>query len=178
MKTGFEKRLADCVTQLTGSVVKGVTVDGGLVAVELVPERGTGSIPLAELPEVLKVGEVDVVKGTVSLIGQLDAVKDYVQSWNMDTDDPRIRRFVAQLRRDTRCEVTHPEFRNGEFLYELTVPTLDFTAPDYVYIEGVDFRSRILYCYTFMEDMNRVLETAAPDPVPFTFQPSAGKLKN
>ena len=59
--------------------------------------------------------------------------------------------------------------------YELTVKTLDFTAPEYVYIEGVDFRNRVLYCYTFVEDMNDILET---DSFSILGYPFTGSIKS
>ena len=92
-----------------------------------------------------------------------------MESWNLEPDDPRIGRFVDILRRETRGEVANVEFRSGELLYELTVKTLDFTAPEYVYIEGVDFRNRILYCYTFVEDMNDIVETDSFSILGFPF---------
>ena len=98
-----------------------------------------------------------------------------VESWNLEADDPRIGRFIEILRRETRGEVTNVEFHSGELLYELTVRTLDFTAPEYVYIEGVDFRSRVLYCYTFVEDMNDILET---DSFSILGYPFTGSIKS
>ena len=161
MKKDFKDRLCACIKDLTGAEVKAVTVDeeGGQVAVVLVPGRGHGRVSLSQLPDVLKVADVDIVGGDITILGAYASVRDFVESWNLDPDDPRIGRFLAILRRDTRGEVSNIEFRSGELLYELTVKTLDFTAPEYVYIEGVDFRNRILFCYTFVEDMNDILET-------------------
>ena len=161
MKKDFKDRLGSCVKDLTGAEIKGITIDeeGGQVAVVLVPGRGHGRVSLSQLPDVLKVADVDIVGGDITLLGPYAGVRDFVESWNLEADDPRIGRFIEILRRETRGEVTNVEFRSGELLYELTVRTLDFTAPEYVYIEGVDFRSRVLYCYTFVEDMNDILET-------------------
>ena len=161
MKKDFKDRLCACIKDLTGAEVTAVTVDeeGGQVAVVLVPGRGHGRVSLSQLPDVLKVADVDIVGGDITILGAYASVRDFVESWNLDPDDPRIGRFLAILRRDTRGEVSNIEFRSGELLYELTVKTLDFTAPEYVYIEGVDFRNRILFCYTFVEDMNDILET-------------------
>ena len=171
MKKDFKDRLGSCVKDLTGAEIKGITIDeeGGQVAVVLVPGRGHGRVSLSQLPDVLKVADVDIVGGDITLLGAYAGVRDivggditllgayagvrdFVESWNLEADDPRIGRFIEILRRETRGEVTNVEFRSGELLYELTVRTLDFTAPEYVYIEGVDFRSRVLYCYTFVED--------------------------
>ena len=159
MKKDFKDRLGSCVKDLTGAEIKGITIDeeGGQVAVVLVPGRGHGRVSLSQLPDVLKVADVDIVGGDITLLGAYAGVRDFVESWNLEADDPRIGRFIEILRRETRGEVTNVEFRSGELLYELTVRTLDFTAPEYVYIEGVDFRSRVLYCYTFVEDMNDIL---------------------
>ena len=163
MKKDFKDRLSACVKDLTGAEVKAVTVDeeGGQVSVVLVPGRGHGRVSLSQLPDVLKVADVDIVGGDITLLGAYAGVRDFVESWNLDDNDPRIGRFIDILRRETRGEVANVEFRSGELLYELTVKTLDFTAPEYVYIEGVDFRNRVLYCYTFVEDMNDILETDA-----------------
>ena len=177
MKKDFKDRLVSCIKDLTGAEVKGVEVDeeGGKVSVVLVPGRGHGRVSLSQLPDVLKVADVDIVDGYVTLLGAYAAVRDYVESWNLDANDPRIGRFIEILRRETRAEVANVEFRSGELLYELTVRTLDFTAPEYVYIEGVDFRSRILYCYTFVEDMNDILET---DSFSILGYPFSGSLKS
>lgn len=177
MKKDFKDRLSACVKDLTGAEIKGVTVDeeGGLVRVLLVPGRGHGRVSLSGLPDVLKVADVDVVAGDITLLGAYAGVRDFVESWNLEADDPRIGRFLDILRRETRGEVGNVEFRSGELLYELTVKTLDFTAPEYVYIEGVDFRSRILYCYTFVEDMNDILET---DSFSILGYPFAGAIKS
>lgn len=177
MKKDFKDRLVSCIKDLTGAEVKGVEVDeeGGKVSVVLVPGRGHGRVSLSQLPDVLKVADVDIVDGYVTLLGTYAAVRDYVESWNLDANDPRIGRFIEILRRETRAEVANVEFRSGELLYELTVRTLDFTAPEYVYIEGVDFRSRILYCYTFVEDMNDILET---DSFSILGYPFSGSLKS
>lgn len=177
MKKDFKDRLSACVKDLTGAEVKAVTVDedGGQVAVVLVPGRGHGRVSLSGLPDVLKVADVDIVGGDITLLGTYAGVRDFVESWNLSPDDPRIARFVAILRRETRGEVSNIEFRSGELLYELTVKTLDFTAPEYVYIEGVDFRNRILYCYTFVEDMNDILET---DSFSILGYPFTGSIKS
>jgi len=177
MKKDFKDRLSACVKDLTGAEIKGVTVDeeGGLVRVLLVPGRGHGRVSLSGLPDVLKVADVDVVAGDITLLGAYAGVRDFVESWNLEADDPRVGRFIDILRRETRGEVSNVEFRSGELLYELTVKTLDFTAPEYVYIEGVDFRSRILYCYTFVEDMNDILET---DSFSILGYPFAGAIKS
>ena len=177
MKKDFKDRLSACVKELTGAEVKGVTVDeeGGSVSVVLVPGRGHGRMSLSQLPDALKVADVDIVAGDVTLLGAYAAVRDFVESWNLEADDPRIGRFIDILRRETRGEVTNVEFRSGELLYELTVRTLDFTAPEYVYIEGVDFRSRVLYCYTFVEDMNDILET---DSFSILGYPFTGSIKS
>ena len=145
MKKDFKDRLGSCVKDLTGAEIKGITIDeeGGQVAVVLVPGRGHGRVSLSQLPDVLKVADVDIVGGDITLLGAYAGVRDFVESWNLEADDPRIGRFIEILRRETRGEVTNVEFRSGELLYELTVRTLDFTAPEYVYIEGVDFRSRV-----------------------------------
>ena len=177
MKKDFKDRLGSCVKDLTGAEIKGITIDeeGGQVAVVLVPGRGHGRVSLSQLPDVLKVADVDIVGGDITLLGAYAAVRDFVESWNLEADDPRIGRFIEILRRETRGEVTNVEFRSGELLYELTVRTLDFTAPEYVYIEGVDFRSRVLYCYTFVEDMNDILET---DSFSILGYPFTGSIKS
>ena len=177
MKKDFKDRLSACVKDLTGAEVKAVTVDedGGQVAVVLVPGRGHGRVSLSQLPDALKVADVDIVGGDITLLGAYAEVRDFVESWNLSPDDPRIARFIGILRRETRGEVSNVEFRSGELLYELTVKTLDFTAPEYVYIEGVDFRSRILYCYTFVEDMNDILET---DTFSLLGYPFTGSVKS
>ena len=177
MKKDFKDRLSACVKDLTGAEVKAVTVDedGGQVAVVLVPGRGHGRVSLSQLPDALKVADVDIVGGDISLLGAYAEVRDFVESWNLSPDDPRIARFIGILRRETRGEVSNVEFRSGELLYELTVKTLDFTAPEYVYIEGVDFRNRILYCYTFVEDMNDILET---DTFSLLGYPFTGSVKS
>ena len=177
MKKDFKDRLSACIKDLTGAEVKAVTVDedGGQVAVVLVPGRGHGRVSLSQLPDVLKVADVDIVGGDITLTGAYAGVRDFVESWNLSPDDPRIARFIGILRRETRGEVSNVEFRSGELLYELTVKTLDFTAPEYVYIEGVDFRSRILYCYTFVEDMNDILET---DSFSILGYPFTGSVKS
>ena len=177
MKKDFKDRLSACVKDLTGAEIKGIVVDeeGGQVSVVLVPGRGHGRVSLSQLPDVLKVADVDIVGGDITLLGAYAGVRDFVDSWNLEADDPRIGRFIEILRRDTRGEVANVEFRSGELLYELTVRTLDFTAPEYVYIEGVDFRSRVLYCYTFVEDMNDILET---DSFSILGYPFSGSLKS
>jgi len=177
MKKDFKDRLSSCVKDLTGAEIKGVTVDeeGGQVRVVLVPGRGHGRVSLSGLPEVLKVADVDIVAGDITLLGVYASVRDFVESWNLEADDPRIGRFIDILRRETRGDVSNVEFRSGELLYELSVKTLDFTAPEYVYIEGVDFRNRILYCYTFVEDMNDILET---DSFSILGYPFTGSLKS
>ena len=177
MKKDFKDRLAACVKDLTGAEIKGIVVDeeGGQVSVVLVPGRGHGRVSLSQLPDVLKVADVDIVGGDITLLGAYAGVRDFVDSWNLEADDPRIGRFIEILRRETRGEVANVEFRSGELLYELTVRTLDFTAPEYVYIEGVDFRNRILYCYTFVEDMNDILET---DSFSILGYPFTGTLKS
>ena len=177
MKKDFKDRLSACVKDLTGAEVKAVTVDedGGQVAVVLVPGRGHGRVSLSQLPDALKVADVDIVGGDITLLGAYAEVRDFVESWNLSPDDPRIARFIGILRRETRGEVSNVEFRSGELLYELTVKTLDFTAPEYVYIEGVDFRNRILYCYTFVEDMNDILET---DTFSLLGYPFTGSVKS
>ncbi len=177
MKKDFKDRLGSCVKDLTGAEIKGITIDeeGGQVAVVLVPGRGHGRVSLSQLPDVLKVADVDIVGGDITLLGAYAGVRDFVESWNLEADDPRIGRFIEILRRETRGEVTNVEFRSGELLYELTVRTLDFTAPEYVYIEGVDFRSRFLYCYTFVEDMNDILET---DSFSILGYPFTGSIKS
>lgn len=177
MKKDFKDRLAACVKDLTGAEIKGIVVDeeGGQVSVVLVPGRGHGRVSLSQLPDVLKVADVDIVGGDITLLGNYAGVRDFVDSWNLEADDPRIGRFIEILRRETRGEVANVEFRSGELLYELTVSTLDFTAPEYVYIEGVDFRNRILYCYTFVEDMNDILET---DSFSILGYPFTGTLKS
>jgi hypothetical protein len=177
MKKDFKDRLSACVKDLTGAEIKGVTVDegGGLVRVLLVPGRGHGRVSLSGLPDVLKVADVDVVAGDITLVGAYAGVRDFVESWNLEADDPRIGRFIDILRRETRGEVANVEFRSGELLYELTLKTLDFTAPEYVYIEGVDFRNRVLYCYTFVEDMNDILET---DSFSILGYPFTGSIKS
>ena len=176
MKKDFKDRLSACVKDLTGAEIKGIVVDeeGGQVSVVLVPGRGHGRVSLSQLPDVLKVADVDIVGGDITLLGAYAGVRDFVDSWNLEADDPRIGRFIEILRRETRGEVANVEFRSGELLYELTVRTLDFTAPEYVYIEGVDFRSRVLYCYTFVEDMNDILET---DSFSILGYPFSGSLK-
>ena len=177
MKKDFKDRLAACIKDLTGAEIKGIVVDeeGGQVSVVLVPGRGHGRVSLSQLPDVLKVADVDIVGGDITLLGNYAGVRDFVDSWNLEADDPRIGRFIEILRRETRGEVANVEFRSGELLYELTVRTLDFTAPEYVYIEGVDFRNRILYCYTFVEDMNDILET---DSFSILGYPFTGTLKS
>jgi hypothetical protein len=177
MKKDFKDRLSACVKDLTGAEIKGVTVDegGGLVRVLLVPGRGHGRVSLSGLPDVLKVADVDVVAGDITLVGAYAGVRDFVESWNLEADDPRIGRFIDILRRETRGEVANVEFRSGELLYELTLKTMDFTAPEYVYIEGVDFRNRVLYCYTFVEDMNDILET---DSFSILGYPFTGSIKS
>jgi hypothetical protein len=177
MKKDFKDRLSACVKDLTGAEIKGIVVDeeGGQVSVVLVPGRGHGRVSLSQLPDVLKVADVDIVGGDITLLGAYAGVRDFVDSWNLEADDPRIGRFIEILRRETRGEVANVEFRSGELLYELTVRTLDFTAPEYVYIEGVDFRSRVLYCYTFVEDMNDILET---DSFSILGYPFSGSLKS
>ena len=177
MKKDFKDRLSACVKDLTGAEVKSIAVDeeGGQVAVVLVPGRGHGRVSLSQLPDVLKVADVDIVGGDVTILGSYAAVRDFVDSWNLDPNDPRIGRFIDILRRETRGEVNNVEFRSGELLYELTVRTLDFTAPEYVYIEGVDFRNRVLYCYTFVEDMNDILET---DSFSILGYPFSGTIKS
>ena len=177
MKKDFKDRLAACVKDLTGAEVKGVTVDeeGGKVSIVLVPGRGHARVSLSQLPDQLKVADVDIAAGDVTLFGAYAAVRDFVESWNLEADDPRVSRFVDILRRETRGEVANVEFRSGELLYELTVKTLDFTAPEYVYIEGVDFRNRSLYCYTFVEDMNDIVETDSFSILGFPF---AGSVKS
>lgn len=177
MKKDFKDRLSACVKDLTGAEIKGIVVDeeGGQVSVVLVPGRGHGRVSLSQLPDVLKVADVDIVGGDITLLGNYAGVRDFVDSWNLEADDPRIGRFIEILRRETRGEVANVEFRSGELLYELTVRTLDFTAPEYVYIEGVDFRNRILYCYTFVEDMNDILET---DSFSILGYPFTGTLKS
>ena len=181
MKKDFKDRLGSCVKDLTGAEIKGITIDeeGGQVTVVLVPGRGHGRVSLSQLPDVLKVADVDIVGGDITLLGAYAGVRDFVESWNLEADDPRIGRFIEILRRETRGEVTNVEFRSGELLYELTVRTLDFTAPEYVYIEGVDFRSRVLYCYTFVEDMvedmNDILET---DSFSILGYPFTGSIKS
>ena len=168
MKKDFKDRLGSCVKDLTGAEIKGITIDeeGGQVH---------GRVSLSQLPDVLKVADVDIVGGDITLLGAYAGVRDFVESWNLEADDPRIGRFIEILRRETRGEVTNVEFRSGELLYELTVRTLDFTAPEYVYIEGVDFRSRVLYCYTFVEDMNDILET---DSFSILGYPFTGSIKS
>ena len=177
MKKDFKVRLSACVKDLTGAEVKGITVDeqGGTVTVLLVPGRGHGRVSLSQLPDVLKVADVDIVGGDITLLGTYAGVRDFVESWNLEDNDPRIGRFIDILRRETRGEVANVEFRSGELLYELTVKTLDFTAPEYVYIEGVDFRNRVLYCYTFVEDMNDILET---DTFSILGYPFGGSIKS
>lgn len=177
MKKDFKDRLSACIKDLTGAEIKGIVVDeeGGQVSVVLVPGRGHGRVSLSQLPDVLKVADVDIVGGDITLLGNYAGVRDFVDSWNLEADDPRIGRFIEILRRETRGEVANVEFRSGELLYELTVRTLDFTAPEYVYIEGVDFRNRILYCYTFVEDMNDILET---DSFSILGYPFTGTLKS
>jgi hypothetical protein len=177
MKKDFKDRLSACVKDLTGAEIKGIVVDeeGGQVSVVLVPGRGHGRVSLSQLPDVLKVADVDIVGGDITLLGAYAGVRDFVDSWNLEADDPRIGRFIEILRRETRGEVANVEFRSGELLYELTVRTLDFTAPEYVYIEGVDFRSRVLYCYTFVEDMNDILET---DSFSILGYPFSGSIKS
>ena len=177
MKKDFKDRLGSCVKDLTGAEIKSITVDeeGGQVSVVLVPGRGHGRVSLSQLPDVLKVADVDIVGGDITLLGAYAGVRDFVESWNLEADDPRIGRFIDILRRETRGEVANVEFRSGELLYELTVKTLDFTAPEYVYIEGVDFRNRVLYCYTFVEDMNDILET---DSFSILGYPFTGSLKS
>ena len=177
MKKDFKDRLGACVKDLTGAEIKGITVDeeGGQVSVVLVPGRGHGRVSLSQLPDVLKVADVDIVGGDITLLGDYAGVRDFVKSWNLDDNDPRIGRFIDILCRETHGEVANVEFRSGELLYELTVRTLDFTAPEYVYIEGVDFRNRVLYCYTFVEDMNDILET---DSFSILGYPFTGALKS
>ena len=177
MKKDFKDRLSSCVKDLTGAEIKGITVDeeGGQVRVVLVPGRGHGRVSLSGLPEALKVADVDIVAGDITLLGAYADVRDFVESWNLEADDPRIGRFIDIHRRETRGDVSNVEFRSGELLYELSVKTLDFTAPEYVYIEGVDFRNRILYCYTFVEDMNDILET---DSFSILGYPFTGSLKS
>jgi|GEM_PF-2750468 len=180
MKKLFEDSVAVCVKELTGAAVKNVVVDRtmGIVSAILIPGGGEGGhIGLNSLPEAFRVSDVDTVAGTVSVIGALPAVEDFVRTWNMDADDPRVRRFVSLLSRETRCTVSNVEFRSGELLYELTVQTLDFTAPEYVCIEGVDFRSRTLYCYTYMEDLTAALD-AADTTYPVYDYIAGGKLKS
>ncbi len=177
MNKDFETQLIAFLGRLTGAVVKTVTAQDGLVAIEMVPEKGSGNIPLSEIPDVLRVAEADMAAGTVTLLAHEAELQEFVQSWNMTADNPRIRRFLSLLKRDTRCDVLKPEFRNGELLYDLVVPSMDFAVPEFVCIEGVDFRTRTLYCYTFLEDINRVLETAAPDPFQM-FSSGAEKLKS
>ena len=163
MKKDFKDRLAACVKDLTGAEIKGITVneEGGSVSIVLIPGRGHARVSLSQLPDVLKVADVDVAAGDITIFGEYGAVRDFVES--------RIGRFVDILRRETRGEVANVEFRSGELLYELTVKTLDFTAPEYVYIEGVDFRNRILYCYSFVEDMNDIVETDSFSILGFPF---------
>ena len=177
MKKNFKDRLSACVKDLTGAEVKAVTVDeeGGKVSVVLIPGRGHGRVSLSQLPDVLKVADVDIAGGDITLLGAYGSVRDFVESWNLEADDPRIGRFIDILRRETRGEVSGVEFRSGELLYELTVKTLEFTAPEYVYIEGVDFRNRVLYCYTFVEDMNDILETDSFSILGFPF---GGSIKS
>ncbi len=177
MKKDFKDRLSACIKDLTGAEIKAVTADedAGQVAVVLVPGRGHGRVSLSQLPDVLRVADVDIAGGDITLTGTYADVRDFVESWNLSPDDPRIARFIGILRRETRGEVSNVEFRSGELLYELTVKTLDFTAPEYVYIEGVDFRNRILYCYTFVEDMNDILET---DSFSILGYPFTGSLKS
>ena len=177
MKKDFKDRLSACIKDLTGAEIKGITVDeeGGQVRIVLVPGRGHGRVSLSGLPDVLKVADVDIVAGDVTVLGAYPGVRDFVESWNLEADDPRIGRFIEILRRETRGEVSNVEFRSGELLYELTLRTLDFTAPEYVYIEGVDFRNRILYCYTFVEDMNDILET---DSFSILGYPFTGSVKS
>jgi len=177
MKKDFKDRLQACVKDMTGAEVKAVAVDeqAGQVSVVLIPGRGHGRVSLSQLPDVLKVADVDIVAGDITLLGTYAGVRDFVESWNLEADDPRIGRFIEILRRETRGEVANVEFRSGELLYELTVRTLDFTAPEYVYIEGVDFRNRVLYCYTFVEDMNDILET---DSFSILGYPFTGSLKS
>ena len=177
MKKDFKDRLAACLKDLTGAEIKGITVDeqGGQVSVVLIPGRGHGRVSLSQLPDVLKVADVDIVGGDITILGAYAPVRDFVESWNLEADDPRIGRFIDILRRETRGEVANVEFRSGELLYELTVRTMDFTAPEYVYIEGVDFRNRVLYCYTFVEDMNDILET---DSFSILGYPFTGSIKS
>ena len=120
MKKDFKDRLGSCVKDLTGAEIKGITIDeeGGQVAVVLVPGRGHGRVSLSQLPDVLKVADVDIVGGDITLLGPYAGVRDFVESWNLEADDPRIGRFIEILRRETRGEVTNVEFRSGELLYE------------------------------------------------------------
>ena len=166
-----------CETLVARALAEGITIDeeSGAVSVVLVPGRGHGRVSLSQLPDVLKVADVDIVGGDITLLGSYAGVRDFVESWNLEADDPRIGRFIAILRRETRGEVNNVEFRSGELLYELTVKTLDFTAPEYVYIEGVYFRNRVLYCYTFVEDMNDILET---DSFSILGYPFTGSIKS
>ena len=177
MKKDFKDRLSACLKDLTGAEIKSVTADedSGRVTAVLMPGRGHGRVSLSQLPEVLRVMDVDIMEGDVTLAGNYADVRDFVESWNLDADDPRIARFISLLRRETRGEVANVEFRSGELLYELTLRSLDFTAPEYVYIEGVDFRTKTLYCYTFVEDMNDILET---DTLSILGYPFTGAVKS
>ena len=113
MKKDFKDRLGSCVKDLTGAEIKGITIDeeGGQVAVVLVPGRGHGRVSLSQLPDVLQVADVDIVGGDLTLLGPYAGVRDFVESWNLEADDPRIGRFIEILRRETRGEVTNVEFR-------------------------------------------------------------------
>ena len=92
MKKDFKDRLGSCVKDLTGAEIKGITIDeeGGQVAVVLVPGRGHGRVSLSQLPDVLKVADVDIVGGDITLLGAYAGVRDFVESWNLEADDPRI----------------------------------------------------------------------------------------
>ena len=84
MKKDFKDRLGSCVKDLTGAEIKGITIDeeGGQVAVVLVPGRGHGRVSLSQLPDVLKVADVDIVGGDITLLGAYAGVRDFVESWN------------------------------------------------------------------------------------------------
>ena len=80
MKKDFKDRLAACIKDLTGAEIKGITIDeeSSAVSVVLVPGRGHGRVSLSQLPEVLKVADVDIVGGASAI------------SWNHGTWKPTI----------------------------------------------------------------------------------------
>ena len=93
MKKDFKDRLASCIKDLTGAEIKGITIDeeSGAVSVVLVPGRGHGRVSLSQLPDVLKVADVDIVGGDITLLGSYAGVRASAASSPSSVGKPAAR---------------------------------------------------------------------------------------